>query len=61
MPRYVEGGASGGRDGSDDKSFFNKPAKGWQHSDNLLLNDGVDFNVRVIQYFFCSSVMITLF
>lgn len=37
-------GATGG---TDNKSFCSKPARGWSHSDNVITNEGVTFNVRV--------------
>lgn len=42
MPRYTDG-ASGGP--NEDR---NKQTMGWQHSDRVLVEDGVVFNVRYI-------------
>lgn len=47
MPRYAEGGATGG--GGSDKGFCSKPTRGWLHTDQTILNEGVTFNVRVIK------------
>lgn len=44
MPRYAEGAAGGG---GSDKSFCSKPTRGWLHTDQTILNEGVTFNVRV--------------
>ncbi len=44
MPRYE--GASSGCGGSD-KGFGHKPTRGWLHTDQTILNEGVTFNVRV--------------
>ncbi|KAG4066393.1 hypothetical protein HA402_007029 [Bradysia odoriphaga] len=45
MPRYAEGAAGGG---GSDKSFCSKPSRGWLHTDQTILNEGVTFNVRYI-------------
>lgn len=44
MPRYTEGAAGGG---GSDKGFCSKPTRGWLHTDQTILNEGVTFNVRV--------------
>lgn len=44
MPRYAEGAAGGG---GPDKGFCSKPSRGWLHTDQTILNEGVTFNVRV--------------
>lgn len=43
MPHSNMDGASGGTD----KVFCSKPARGWSHSDKVITNEGVTFNVRV--------------
>lgn len=48
MPRSNMDGAVGG---ADNKSFCSKPSRGWSHSDNVITNEGVAFNVRVRQTF----------
>lgn len=37
-------GASGG---NESKVFGSKPARGWSHCDKVIINEGVQFNVRV--------------
>lgn len=43
MPHSNMEGATGG----NDKVFCSKPARGWSHSDKVITNEGVTFNVRV--------------
>lgn len=44
MPHSNMEGATGGTD----KVFCSKPARGWSHSDKVITNEGVTFNVRYI-------------
>lgn len=50
MPRTTGeasgGGGNGG--GGENKGFYSKPARGWLHPDQLILNEGVTFDVRYI-------------
>lgn len=46
MPHSNMEGATGG----NDKVFCSKPARGWSHSDKVITNEGVTFNVRVCLY-----------
>ena len=55
-PRVVEmnptgGGASnGGGGGGSNRSFINKPARGWLHSDSVIVREGITYFVRVRVY-----------
>lgn len=53
MPRYGEGAAGGG---GSDKGFCSKPSRGWLHTDQTILNEGVTFNVRVKVLHFSENV-----
>lgn len=44
MPRSNMDGAVGG---TENKSFCSKSGRGWSHSDNVITNEGIAFNVRV--------------
>lgn len=51
MPRYVVEGACSGSTSAfveTSQSFCHKPAKGWQNSDQVLLKEGIAFNVKYI-------------
>lgn len=43
MPRYVDCSSGGDKE----KHFVGKPPKGCQHPDQVIVNEGVTFNVRV--------------
>lgn len=37
-----------GESSSRDKGFSVKPARGWLHSDKIIMNEGVTFDVRYV-------------
>jgi len=43
----VHTGSTGGSSGSN-RSFINKPARGWLHSDQVVVREGITYFVRVI-------------
>jgi hypothetical protein len=58
----VAGG--GGSSNSSNRSFINKPARGWLHSDVVIVREGITYFVRVSRLYYLymnSTLLIALF